>query len=348
MKKNIDILIVNNAPAFYKINLYNELAKKCKIHVVFLALTNQVVIANTLKDDIHFSYEIISPCQIEFRNKLKSFMKLYKIIKQYAFKKIIFGGYDSFECMFLPYFTISSKNCIQFESSIRESKVRGLVGFIKKIILKRYSIALTSGNLQSMVFKELNFDGDLIETFGVGIFNKVKFENTKTAKPKLEISYVFVGRLIPLKNLEFLIKVFNKLSKKLTIVGTGYLESELKSIAGENISFKGFVSNDQIYKIYLENDVFILPSLSEPWGLVVEEAVYFNLPVLISEAVGCQDEMVFRPNTGVSFSPNDENSLISAIDKIEDDFSFYKDNCQSFNFEQRDLRQVESYLKILQ
>ena len=83
MKENIDILIVNNAPAFYKINLYNELAKKSKIHVVFLALTNQVVIADTLKDDIHFSYEIISSCQIEFRKKLESFLKLYKIYKDY-------------------------------------------------------------------------------------------------------------------------------------------------------------------------------------------------------------------------------------------------------------------------
>lgn len=347
MKTSIDILIINNAPAFYKVNLYNELAKKCKIHVVFLALTNQVVINDSLNEDIQFSYDLITPGQIESRNKVQSFVKLYKIYKKFDCKKVIFGGYDTVEFLLLPYLISKRKNCIQFESSILESKVNGLVGFLKKIILKRYSIALTSGNLQSEVFKRLRFSGEIIETFGVGIFNKVNIKNAEVIKTKQNFNYVFVGRLIPKKNLVFMIDVFNKLNKSLTIIGSGYLESDLRSIANENISFAGFITNDNIYKYYLSHDIFVIPSLSEPWGLVVEEAIYFGLPVLVSEAVGCQQEMVIKPNTGLSFLSNNQTSLVEAISKIESNYDYYKNNCLSFDFEKRDLRQVDAYLKIL-
>ena len=43
--------------------------------------------------------------------------------------------------------------------------------------------------------------------------------------------------------------------------------------------------------MYAEYDILILPSLSEPWGLVVEEALYYGMPVIISDRVGCRSEV---------------------------------------------------------
>ena len=68
----IELLIINNVPSFYKINLYNELSKKINIHVVFLALTDQVVNSSQFRNEINFSFEIISDIQIEKRNKILS------------------------------------------------------------------------------------------------------------------------------------------------------------------------------------------------------------------------------------------------------------------------------------
>lgn len=347
MKQKIDLLIVNNVPSFYKINLYNELAKKCKIHVVFLGLTNQVVISNTFKEDILFTFDLLSPMQIEKRNKIESFKRLYSISKKYDYRKIIYGGYIDFEVKLMLFLTPKFKNCLQFESSIKESRVTGYIAIIKKLLLSRISIALPSGKLQSAVFKALNFNGRIIETRGVGIFNKKEITNNKIDTIKSRRQYIYVGRLIALKNLEFLIDTFNKLNKPLTIVGAGELESKLKQLANKNITFTGFVPNEEIYNLYLNHDIFVLPSLSEPWGLVVEEAIYFGLPVAVSDAVGCQEEMVIKPNTGLSFSPYNQASLIDAISKIESNYDFYKNNCQHFDFKKRDLKQIEAYLKIL-
>ena len=347
MKSDIDILIINNCPSFYKINLYNEINVKCKIHVVFLALTNQVVINESYKNDIQFSYEVISQVQIEKRNKWQSFLQLYKICNQYNYIKIIYGGYSDFEQLILMFLTPKQKNCLQFESSIKESKVSGIYGFIKKIFFNRISLVLPPGKLHSDVFSTLNFKGDVIETKGVGIFDKKGFRNIEFQRNNEKYQYIFVGRLIPVKNLEFLISIFNKLNKSLTIVGTGVLDDKLKKMANSNITFTGFINNYEIGDLYTSHDVFILPSISETWGLVVEEAIYFGLPVLVSNAVGCQEEMVVEPKTGLVFSSNDKKSLLDAICNIEANINFYRQNCKDFNFQQRDQLQVDAYLKIL-
>ncbi len=347
MKQKFDILVINNAPAFYKINLYNELAKKCSIHVVFLALTDQVVIGDNYKHEIRFSFEILYENHIDFRNKYLSFFKLYSICRKYNFKKIIYGGYDTFECFFLPFFTDWEKNCIQFESSIKESKVTGYISIIKRILLRRFSIALPSAKLQSAVFVALNFRGKIIETTGVGIFYKTNIDCNKINTFQSQRRYLYVGRLINVKNVNLLIETFNCLNKPLTIVGAGELEYDLKQKANKNITFSGFVPNEDINKWYLNHDVFILPSFVEPWGLVVEEAIYFGLPVIVSEAVGCLEEIVIKPNTGLLFSPYNQASLVEAIDKVESNYDLYKSNCLKYDFEKRDLIQLESYLQIL-
>lgn len=347
MKTPIDILIINNVPSFYKINLYNELAKRCKIHVVFIALTNQVVIEKSFQEDILFSYELLSSIQIEKRNRWQSLKRIYSICNSYNYKKIIYGGYDDLEQRVLLFLTPKHKNCLQFESSIRESKVTGVIAFIKKLFFNRISIALPSGKLQTAVFEALGFRGTIIETKGVGIFNKSSINTFNKSLRHPIPKYVYVGRLISVKNLEFLIAVFNVINKPLTIVGTGVLDADLKKKANSNIKFTGFVTNNEVSELYKANDVFILPSISETWGLVVEEAIYFGLPVLVSDAVGCQEEMVLKPKTGIVFSPFDKKSLMNAIAEIEDNMEYYRSNCHSFDFKGRDNIQVEAYLKIL-
>ena len=342
----IDLLIVNNVPAFYKINLYNELSKKLNIHVVFLALTDQVVISDKFRNEINFSFEIISDIQIEKRNKILSLIKVFTLLRKLKFKKIIFGGYDNLETFFLPFFQLKKKNCLQFESSIFESKTVGIIAWIKQVLLSRYSIALPAGDNQSELLKELKFSGTLIKTYGVGIFNRLKFDKIEKSKRIGDLKYLYVGRLINKKNLFLLINTFNESKKPLEIVGSGYLLNELKSLANSNIVFTEFVDNKHIYKYYLRNDIFILPSKAEPWGLVIEEAIYYHLPVIISNAVGCQAEMVVKPNSGLIFNLNCRESLINSMNYLESNFDKLRSNCINFDFKIRDEMQINSYLEV--
>jgi len=128
----IDLLILNNCPSFYKVNLYNELSKKCSVYVIFLGYSDQVVIKEDFKDEIKFPYLVINNNSLEKRSFIKSFYKIYSFVLNNRVKKIVYGGYNHLEFIFLSFLFPYSKNIIQSESSIYESKITGLKGFLKE------------------------------------------------------------------------------------------------------------------------------------------------------------------------------------------------------------------------
>ena len=133
----------------------------------------------------------------------------------------------------------------------------------------------------------------------------------------------------------------------MTIVGRGILEEELKSIAKSNIKFIGFINNEEIGEIYQEHDVFVLPSTNEAWGLVVDEAIYWGLPIVVSNKVGASIDMVREPRTGEIFDVDNIDSFNQAIYNVESNYDFYKQNVLSYSFEERDRKQVDAYIKLL-
>jgi glycosyltransferase involved in cell wall biosynthesis len=314
---------------------------------VFIGVTDQVIYDFNLGSGYDFSFDFLYKEQIESRGKLSSFYRLCNILYRYSAKKIIYGGYLDIEFVIAMFLTPKHKNCLQFESSIKESKVSGLIALVKRIILSRFSQVLVSGTLQSEVLRALNYKGKQSFTQGVGIFNKLPDRPFKLGNKTSGFKYLFVGRLIPLKNLEFLISVFNKNGKYLTIIGAGPLESQLKRISSSNIHFTGFISNSDLHSYYLDHDIFVLPSLSEAWGLVVEEAIYHGLPVLVSDVVGCQIDLVLNPSNGRVFLLGDETSINNEMSILETNFHFFKQNVISYDFYSRDIEQISTYLDLL-
>ena len=259
---------------------------------------------------------------------------------------MLFSGWFVPEYSIYAFLSPKRKNCMLCESTIYESNISGLRGFIKRAIINRCSTALPSGIAHKAIFDAMKFNGDIHITGGVGIFHKPErvIEKDKETNEK---KYLYVGRLISCKNLEFLIERFNEDGKPLTIVGKGDLESKLKAMAKENITFKGFVENNKLPEVYKAHDVFILPSRTEPWGLVVDEAIYWGLPVITSDRVGCSNEMVITPNTGVTFELDNKDSFNNAINEIESNYKLYRDNTLSFDFEERDKKQVNCFLSVV-
>lgn len=352
IKKEVDLLIINNVPSFFKVNLYNELAQKCRIHVIFLAITDQAVIKDTLMNDIRFSFDLLSNVEIRQRNILWSFLKVYRICKSFDYRKLIFGGYVDLESLMIMFLMPKRNNCLQFESTVKESAVKGIKAAVKKIVFNRHACALPAGELHAEVFRTLGYKGRIILTHGVGLINKHELLSVRVGSKKADsqsgLRYLYVGRLIEVKNLELLIDVFNQTGKSLTIVGKGEMADQLIQKAKSHIKFHGFVSHQRIHEVYHDHDVLILPSKSETWGLVVEEAICAGLPVVVSDAVGCQLEMVAHPNTGLIFHSGDEQSLINAMVQMESFYETYRNHCLDVSFDLRDQMQVEAYLEVLE
>lgn len=342
---NFDAVIINNCPAFYKINLYNEIAKTKNIHVIFLGLSNQVVIDDDYKDKLNFSFEIINEFQVEERNKILTVIKLYLILNKLNFMFLIIGGYSYIEYIVQMFLNPKHKNILQTESA-SEAKLSGWQFFVKKMVLNRFSKAIVSGKMHKLMLEKTGFAGEIYISKGVGLIP----ENNVPARINSDFGtyrFLYVGRLIELKNLTFLINRFNENGLPLSIVGNGPLEEHLKKIANLNIAFLGYVANNQIKEIYLNHDIFVLPSLSEAWGLVVEEALQNKCVLMLSENVGSSEELLVEPNTGVTFDPQSKESFENALEDVVLNYQKYLINVINFDLKKKDERQVQIYTDLI-
>jgi len=142
--------------------------------------------------------------------------------------------------------------------------------------------------------------------------------------------FLYVGRLSPEKNIADLIHAFNKVvsvyaDAKLIIIGQGLLEKQLIELSVELrltdlIEFVG--PKDMIYVCneYLKADCLVLPSSSEPWGLVVNEALSFGCPVIVSNRCGCVPELVIEGVTGYSFECGNIDDMATKMIKASCNF----------------------------
>lgn len=337
--KSYDKIFLTNLPSFYKINLYNEIAKYLKILVVYTGHGSQGRNADFYNEKSHFEYVSIAD-----KSKADQVKFIYSLLKKTNYSKLIIGGWDHPIYWLADFISPKKKNAVVIESSYHESNTAGLKGRIKKLFVSRISKAYVSGKAQKKILDYLNFKGESIITKGVGVFNYIQ---QPPFVPKTEVKkFLFVGRLTPVKNLPLLIKVFNSISSlDLYIAGFGEQEEELKAMADSNIHFLGAVENKRLPEVYQDMDVFILPSVSEPWGLVVEEALNNGLPVIISSKVGCAEEIIDESN-GLVFEVDSEESLKKAILKMTD-VNFYNDlrgNISKLDFNKIEEDQVKKYL----
>lgn len=344
MKKYYDYIIFTNLPAFYKINLFNKLAKKSKIKVVFMSTASSIRKGDFSKGKIEFEHEFLSSSEYEKRSKFIVFMKVMKILFSSRYKVVLFPGWELIELIPFMLLLPTKKNGIVLESSIIETKSTGILWFLKKLIIKKMGMAFPAGNLQYKILERANYLGKVHITHGVGLPNRHEDRLLCYEEKMKEFKYLYVGRVAVEKNLRYLLTMFNNNGKKLTIAGDGPLLDELKQLAKENISFLGYVNNKDLADVYKNHDIFILPSNSEPWGLVIDEALWYGLPVVVSCNVGCSEDLVIKEQTGTVFNLNNDVSFNNAICDAELNYSKYKKNVIKIDFNRRDQNQIDSYL----
>lgn len=340
MNRQTDKIIITNLPSFYKINLYNRINSKKKLFVIFTGDTANIRQNDFFNEEIHFDYVSL----MGYSTVLK-LLKVFILIHKIKYKEIIICGVNeltSWLCLFL---SNKHKNSTVIESSYHESNINGLKGYLKKIFFKRISLVYASGKSQEKLARLLNYNGKIIITKGVGIFNIIT-QPTYTPSNYVK-KFIYVGRLSPEKNLEFIINIFNNLPYlELHMIGYGPQENILKSISNKNIIYHGAINNKELTSYYQKCDVFILPSIKEPWGLVVEEALNNGLPVLLSNKVGCAEEILIEGKNGYSFVYNSKESLLEKVNLIcnIDNYNQLRKNISKLDFEKVANYQVNCYL----
>jgi len=134
---------------------------------------------------------------------------------------------------------------------------------------------------------------------------------------------LYVGRLAAEKNLDTLLRALlvhrqsAGATLSLAVAGEGPERARLTRLAAglgpAAVAFLGFQSQVDLPRLYGIADALVLPSLNEPWGLVVNEAMASGLPILLSRSTGCLPDLLEEGVNGFSFDEKNVNSLAACL-----------------------------------
>lgn len=140
-----------------------------------------------------------------------------------------------------------------------------------------------------------------------------------------DLGFLFVGTLVPIKNLAVLLRAYarvrDRTAASLTIAGDGPLRAELQSLATElgiadRVHLLGAQDRAEVAGLMRRSSALVLPSRSEGWPLVVGESLACGTPVVASR-VGGIPEMFDSQDAGILVTPGDEDALAGALLEID-------------------------------
>lgn len=344
-KERYDLVYLTNTPSFYKLNLCQRIAERGVRLLLVLYGYGSEAVNFRLKEtgDWGFDFRFINEGDSNARSKRRTFRALRRLMKGIDAKKILYAGWLSPEYNLYAFLSSRRRNGMVVESTVYESSLSGLKGWLKRRIIGRMSAALPSGEPHRQLLESAGFKDRMFTTGSVGIFHKPQ----RGLLPKTSatpLRFLYVGRLTAVKNLKWLVSRFNENGLQLTIVGQGEQEAELKQMAKDNVRFAGFIDNDRLPEVYRSHDVFVLPSISEPWGLVVEEALYHGLPVLASCRVGAAKDMVEGYAAGLTFDPDNAASFDKAVAEVAANYNVYARGASGIDWDAREEAQIQAYI----
>jgi glycosyltransferase involved in cell wall biosynthesis len=138
-----------------------------------------------------------------------------------------------------------------------------------------------------------------------------------------ELLVLFSGKLVARKNPLIIVDAIARCKRKtrmvMLAVGDGELRAALMQAAdrlGVRLRIAGFKNQSELPAMYALADVIVLPSPVEPWGLVINEAMYFGLPAIVTDAVGASADLVQDGVTGFVIGSGDAEQLAARLDLL--------------------------------
>jgi len=347
--KKLKIAFIMANVRHYRLNLFTRLSESCNIEFLIYGKQFYSSEENLLKE-ANLNYKLIPHLYITKSNPIAPLLAYYIYEGNYD---IIIIDNSSIACNLpIVFFTtkLLRKKFILFSEIWMNPPTfyHQLTFPLRKFIYKYSDAIIGCGDHIKRYLVDLRINEDKIfvayNTLNNEFFNKPVDEVEKQRlKNKLNIKdkfvILFVGRLVEVKGIEYLIKAFSELEKKynaaLLIIGQGDRKSKLmreaEKLRLKNIQFLDFIPYNELYKYYSIADVFVLPSITtrlikETWGFVINEAMNQGCPVVASDAVGAaMGGLVENRKTGIIVPERNSGVMADAISEIYSNKNFQEE-----------------------
>jgi glycosyltransferase involved in cell wall biosynthesis len=341
MKRRLVIITEIISP--YRIPLFNALMREPEIdpYVIFLSETDPGLRQwHVYKDEIKFPYTVLP----SWRRRIGKYNTLLNwglggALRRASPDLIVCGGYSYLASWQALRWARSHKDPFLLWSESAERDYRrgyAAVEFLKQTFLERCDAFVVPGVSAHEYLQTRGIKSEAIFTAPNAVDNDFFRDHAVAARRRPEALrkelglparyFLFVGRLVQPKGVFDLLSAYAKLDPQvrktfgLVFAGSGAVREELeeraRAVTPGVVRFAGFTHREQLAAIYALADVLVLPSYSEAWGLVVNEAMACELPVIVSRAAGCAADLVREQWNGFTVCPGEIESLCRAMHRI--------------------------------
>jgi len=340
-KKKYKVALIHNIIAPYRVPLFEALFNHPSIDlfVYFCAKTHKVRDWDVLENS-RYNYEVLRGTTLEFTGFTYHINPsiVPKLVKK-RYDAVIIGGSVDFTTQVA--FILSKLlgfSIILWSEEIKsgQSFFGRLPNPLTKYVAKKTDAIIVPGTIArdfcvspSTAREKIFIAPNTVDNEKFFYFNTQFKREKQRLKQELNIQnekvILFVGQLIKRKGVEYLIKAYKKLKNEycdvcLIIIGDGVLKDQLSELSiSQNIKdvhFTGWVSEEKKITYYSIADLFVLPTLRDVWGLVVNEAMCCGLPVVATKVAGCAADMIYQGENGFIVNPADVDQLYKAIKGI--------------------------------
>jgi len=341
MRRRLTLITEIIAP--YRVPVCNALAARDDIdlHVVFLSQTDPNLRQwDVPLSEIRFSFEVLP----SFRRRIKKYNLLLnrgltRALARQRPEAILCGGYNYVASWQAALW--ARKRRIPFllwieSTAFDQRKKRALVEGLKRKFFGLCSGFVVPGRSSADYLREFDVPDRKIFRAPNAVDNALFSEGAQEARrdaanvrTRLELPdryFLYVGRLVEAKGVFELLDAYAKLEDSLrsiiglVFVGDGKVRSQLESRAATivpgKIRFVGFVQKEQLPAYYALCDALIFPTHSDPWGLVVNEAMASGSAIVTTDVAGCAADLVENGSNGFVVASKSVTPLADAMQNL--------------------------------
>lgn len=340
------LVIVTEIIAPYRIPVLNALARRPEIglEVVFLSENDSTLRQwKVYKDEIKFQYHVLP----SWRQRLGKYNLLlnrgvHSTLSRINPDVVLCGGYNYLASWAAAHWARAhGVPLLLWSESTAWDRRRGyrLVEFLKARFLKLCTAFVVPGRSSLNYLTGLGMAEQQVFTAPNAVDTKL-FSKLADAACRNEVAvrgrrglpsryFLFVGRLVKDKGIFELLDAYAQLEAGLrsavglVFAGIGSDNRELVERAAQivpgTIQFLGFVHREELPEVYALAEGLIFPTHSDPWGLVVNEAMACGLPVIVSSVAGCALDLVQDGGNGFVIQPGDVSQLAVAMARLAGD-----------------------------
>jgi glycosyltransferase involved in cell wall biosynthesis len=363
---SMKVLFITNIPAPYRVEFFNELGKYCDVTVWFQAENESNRKWKLEGVGKRFKYKFLKGKTFGLDKHLN--ISIISELNKEHFDVYVVGCYSSpTEILAIHWLKLNNIPFMLNSDGGFPAKESRMKKWFKKYLISSAKGWLSSGKNCTDYLCYYGAQRDHVVEYP---FSSVEFSNEELApmthdekqdiKNKhglKEIVVLSIGQFIHRKGFDLLIDVFSRLKDynvSLLLIGGGEKEEEYRGLIQKlelsNVVVLDFMHKDELIKYFKTADIFVLPSRYDIWGLVLNEALAFGLPIISTNNTGAAYDLITENENGYMVNIEQAEELYEKVKELIQNESLRKHfsnnsliMAQNYKIEKMALRHYEIF-----